>query len=246
MNRTKIDWCDYTWNPAVGCWGPGGTREDPRWCPYCYAKRIAERFKGGSAYPLGFEPTCHLSKRINEPVMLKKPSWIFVGSMTDMLGPWSWRVPWNGAEMPGYRILQAVIDVVKKCPQHTFVFLTKHPERVGLVRWPSNAIVGTTVTSAADAERIRELVKGSHFSTATPKARCMVSFEPLMGDIGGAELSGIDWVIIGAQTGPGAKPPKPEWVQAIIDQAREARIPVFLKDNLHWPDGIRELPEVGR
>lgn len=225
MNRTKIDWCDYTWNPVTGCLHD---------CSYCYARRIAERFNGGKAYPFGFGPTSHLSKRINEPALIKKSSKIFVCSMADLFGEWSWKVPWNGGHMAGNAVINSVFETVNKCPQHTFFFLTKNPRRYREFKIPHNAWAGTTVNNHNDLVRIYHLpLEGNRF----------ISIEPLLGDINIAGWLFIDWIIIGAQTGPGAKPPKPEWVQSIIDQAHARNIPVFVKKNVHWPKVIKEFPE---
>lgn len=232
MNRTKIDWCDYTWNPVVGCL---------HGCPYCYARKIAERFKGGKAYPFGFEPTSHLSKRINEPMLVKQPSKIFVCSMADLFGDWSWKVPWNGGVVSGDAVINSVLEIVKKCPQHTFLFLTKNPKRYRRFNLPPNAWAGATVTVQDDLERIGYLpLEGNRF----------ISIEPLLGEINFAKrpyrsaIPFVDWIIIGAQTGPGAVVPNQKWVQSIIDQARARGIPVFVKENVHWPEVIREFPEV--
>ena len=227
MNKTKIEYVDYTWNPVVGCL---------HGCPYCYARRIAERFKGGKEYPLGFEPTSHLSKRINEPMLVKKPSKIFVCSMADLFGSWSWKVPWSGGKVTGDDVINAILFVVRKCPQHTFMFLTKNPTGYLKYDFPENAWLGMTVTHLEGKRVIYGGDKGG---------KRFVSLEPLLGGPDGEiEFRNIDLLIIGAQTGPGAVKPKPEWVQGIIDEARAHKIPVFLKDNLKWPEQIREFPEV--
>lgn len=236
MNKTKIEWADYTWNPITGCWGPGGTAETPNRCPYCYAAKFAGRWWGrdsaGRLRSDPFAPEFHID-RLRQPSLVKKPSKIFVCSMADMFGDW----------VPEVWILRIMVEVVRCCPQHTFMFLTKNPKRLKDFRFYDNCWVGTTITNQADAdERIPELLK-----VATAPVR-FVSHEPLQGKI---ELSkvlcrdghGIDWAIIGAQTGPRAVTPAPAWVQRLIDQCRAAGVPVFLKDNLNWPENIQEWPE---
>ena len=120
MNRTKIEWTDYTWNPVTGCL---------RGCKYCYARKISAR------YNRSFEPTFH-EDRLQEPLKIKKPSRIFVCSMGELFASWAERA-WQ----------EAVIETVRQCPQHIFQFLTKSPENLkNLNPWPRNAWVGATAT----------------------------------------------------------------------------------------------------
>lgn len=262
MNKSKIEWCDYTWNPVTGCL---------HGCEYCYARRIINRFgktsrytpneagnkifevekpeleldgKVYDLYPYGFEPTFH-RYRLIEPIKLKKPSKIFVSSMGDLFGDW---VPdeW----------IEEVYIACQKADNHKYIFLTKNPTRYNQVfksdldyRW--YMWCGATITSDADIKKAWELLK------LPRKVYTFLSIEPLLGavDLNKYELllkdwrkiytigKYLDWVIVGAQTGPGAKPPKPEWVQSIIDQCEAAGVPLFLKDNLNWPEKIQEFPE---
>ena len=221
MNRSKIEWCDYTWNPVTGCLGPNN---DGAHCSYCYAKRIAERFRGGKAFPNGFEPTWH-PERLDEPAKVKAPSRIFVGSMTDMGAPWI-KPEWKGA----------ILKTVAACPQHTFLFLTKQPEQT---RWDAaNIWPGVTVTSISDIARLRR------FPRLDASPTWFISFEPLLGRVyhmGGKGLSGC-WIIIGAQTGPGAIMPQRSWIAEIVDRADAFGIPVFMKNNLrpYWDGEWRQ------
>lgn len=131
MNRTKIEWTDYTWNPVTGCKNN---------CSYCYAQKISHRF-GRS-----FEPTLH-PKRLEEPYKLKKPSKIFVCSMGELFGSW---VPKEWQE--------EVLKVTLGCPQHIFQLLTKFPNGYAEYgRWPSNIWLGTTVTGVSDVHNARIL-----------------------------------------------------------------------------------------
>lgn len=262
MNKTKIEWCDYTWNPVTGCL---------HGCEYCYAQRIANRFglafapkldeidgckydspegldtmlelnkpyyKNGriQPYPMAFLPTFH-KYRLDEPKKVTKPSKIFVSSMGDLFGDW---VPdeW----------IQDVFKACEATPQHKYMFLTKNPKRYGQsnlyqIFQKENIWIGTTITGKNDAARARWLL-----ATTLPETNTFLSIEPLLEPVGGdiAEIyphSRVKWVIIGAQTGPGAIPPKPGWVQNVIDQARAVNIPIFLKDNLKWPEQIAEFPK---
>jgi protein gp37 len=262
MNRTKIEWTDFTWNPVTGCWGPGGTAEQPNRCTYCYAAKIAHRMAHieGSEYgcgverpnPMGaFDPRFHPG-RLDQPNEVKKPSRIFVCSMGDLFGEW---VPefWIGS----------VLNFVKGTPQHIFQFLTKNPRRLEeFSPWPENCWVGATAT---DEESFAEATLA--LAKVDAKVR-FISAEPLLGEIRHFTIQAtlIDWLIIGALTRPGAKPPfqhmvqaagrerihdltrpgaKPpfqHWVRGLADWARYMGIPRFLKNNLNWPEKIQEWP----
>lgn len=222
MNRTRIDWCDYSWNPVVGCL---------HGCPYCYAKRFAERGLGEyGKHPKGkrFEPRL-LPERLDEPKKVRTPSRIFAVSMGDLFGEW---VP---AEW-----IERVMRAVREAPQHQFYFLTKNPKRYWDVDWPANAWAGTSSEGGPEFHHRLE-----HLLNAKTD-KLFVSLEPLLSD----EMKHhchyffrLAWAIVGGQTGPGAKPPDPRCIRGIIAICREARIPLFLKDNLHWPEPIQQFPQ---
>ncbi|MFW6328197.1 MAG: DUF5131 family protein [Bacteroidota bacterium] len=266
MNRTKIEWTDFTWNPVTGCY---------HGCEYCYARRIAHRFAGcvhhkatdtdiikingkehfentkmlaleepmlkrsgdKAPYPIGFRPTFH-KYRLHEPVQRQKPAKIFVCSMGDLFGEW---VP--------KKWIEKVIEVAENCPQHTFQFLTKNPERYQEFDFPNNCWLGTTI-EADNSHNVFERYWGLY-----PKRENIqfVSFEPLLGkeDLNNMFLSctWLDWVIIGAQTGPGAVSPEHEWIEIILRESDYHGIPVFMKNNLdnfwsgdlvqEWPEGLK-------
>lgn len=300
MNKTKIEWADYTWNPVTGCLHN---------CTYCYARRIANRFKGWTdsegdthydtilttdnpirelqeplyiapkerlgkwpkaPYPYGFIPTFH-RYRLDEPQKVKTPSKIFSVSMGDLFGNW---VPdeW----------IDEVFTACFNADWHTYYFLTKNPARYerAIARYDGeergfdievwdHIWFGATVTCQEDTDRLADLMKfreGRKFASIEPllgpmdirrylqgrwspdyEKRCWHLIQKYDGRVTDATSvilkPRLDWVIIGAQTGPGAKPPKPEWVQDIIDQCGAAGVPVFLKDNLKWPVKIQEWPE---
>lgn len=258
MNRTKIEWADYTWNPVTGCWGPGGTAGEPNRCFYCYAEKVAWRFykkefEQTMPKPWApvvrdpFDPAFH-PERLSQPAKVKKPSRIFVCSMGDLFGDW---VPKDW--------INEVIWTAEANFQHTFIFLTKNPKAYeGLGALPRNCWVGATITNQADAdERIPDLLR------AQASVR-FLSVEPMLGPVDIYNLikpwqrsrdtahgwhrreSRLHWLIIGAMTGPRAKDhqPAPSWVGALIFQGRAARLPVFLKDNLQWawPEKVQEWP----
>jgi protein gp37 len=197
-------------------------------CKYCYAKGIAERFP--QTFPTGFEPMFR-PERLGEPAADRRPRKIFVSSMGDLFGAW---VPdeW----------ITAVLDAARASPRHTFQFLTKAPDRYASFDLPPNGWYGATVDDAAAVGRLdalREL-----------DAITFVSFEPLLGAID-PDLSGIDWVIVGALSRAGRVPamlPDREWVDRIVARAREAGAAVFLKDSLdEFGIGtIQEYPRTGR
>lgn len=260
MNKTKIEWADMTWNVVTGCL---------HGCDYCYARRIAERFglafapklddhgmegackydspegmdtmlelnkpyyKGGriQPYPMAFLPTFH-RYRLNEPMGKTKSQKIFVCSMADLFGEW---VPdeW----------IKEVFDACEAAPQHKYLFLTKNFLKASNYRYRDNWWIGRTITNEEDSSK---LCIGDPWSIdGIHRANHFLSIEPLLSDVKYLKyyLYSFKWIIIGAQTGPRAVPPKPEWVQSIIDQCRAAGVPVFLKNNLNWPEKIQEWPE---
>lgn len=210
MNKTKIEWTDYTKNPIKGkCL----TR-----CPYCYAIRMYDRF--GWNPEVRFEP-----KVLDEIRKIRAPSKIFLCSTHEMFGNWildEW--------------VEEILDTAAKCPQHTFQILTKRPERADWI-FPRNCWIGVTVESQRETWRITALK-----TLANAKLK-FVSFEPLQSEIE-CNLSGIDWIIVGAETGnrKGKIIPEKLWIEKLISQARDRDIPIFLKYNLKWHEKIQEFP----
>jgi protein gp37 len=251
MNKTRIEWTDFTFNPVTGCWGPGGTAEKPKRCAYCYANRIAGRFlpprkiyrQGQGTFEDDFSPI-FWPERLSQPAKVKKPSKIFVCSMADLFGDW----------VPDEWIEQVKVEAIH-CPHHIFQFLTKNPKRLkDFNPWPGNCWVGTTATNQADMDE-----RGHWLLKVNAPVR-FVSHEPLLGNIylprwtsGKWTLRGhnhptepgrgINWAIIGAMTGPGAVRPDPEWVQGLVDQYLAASVPFFLKDNLDLDVHHQEFPQ---
>lgn len=221
INKTNIDWCDFSWNPVSGC---------DHGCWYCYARKMSQRFK--KLFPNGFKPTFH-PERLKEPYTLKKPSKIFVCSIADLFASWTpcvWR--------------NAVLDAICNCPiKHTFILLTKNPENIPKdFVFPINVWVGTTVTMEnGDWKNIEEI------KTINAKVK-FVSFEPLLGLIpDNVDLNGLQWVIIGKLTGSKKVKLDNYWVSVILDETKRHDIPVFMKKNLcpDWPKHalIQQFPQ---
>jgi len=219
MNRTKIEWTDYSWNPITGC---------KHGCWYCYAEKLTKRFK--KIFPNGFEPTFY-RERLKEPWELEKPSKIFVCSIADLFASWTpseWR----------HEVIKSIYD----CPiPHTFQLLTKNPERIdySFKNYENPVWVGTTVTSENnDAVNIDAIKK------VDAKIR-FVSFEPLLGpcDFDKHSLEGIQWVIIGKLTGSKRVKLDMSWVMEISKRCNILKIPIFMKNNLGLQNPIQEFPK---
>jgi len=208
----SIKWADRSWNPITGCKNN---------CNYCYARRIATRFKGTKAFPNGFEPTFHRG-RLNEPRLLRRPSKIFVCSMGEMFGPWV-KEDW----------LEEIFHIPFECSQHTFQVLTKYPQNIMKTVFgcllPRNLWMGITITGKESKEKQRRMLLDLESCHCITK---FISFEPLLGEYKLANFRGIDWIILGGQTGPKKFYPPEEWIQKIEYKAWELRIPIFEKNNL--------------
>ena len=188
-------------------------------CPYCYAREFAERF-GRS-----FEPEFH-PQRLAEPMQVKRPLKVFCGSNADNLGDWVPR-QW----------MDQIFTIVRNCPQHVFQFLTKAPHNLSLYDWPANTWAGVTATNQAMLDRA--LVYLAECNAPVK----FISAEPLLGPMS-ADMSPIDWLIIGAQTGRNAQQPRREWVTGLIQSAQHAGVSIWFKDNLVWPYRINDWPQV--
>lgn len=265
MNKTKIDWADYTFNPVTGC---------RHGCPYCYARTMSKRFSGDVRlnkasdqyeydkerdlyilekpfisredrslnYPFGFEPTLH-KYRLDMPKKLKTARNIFVGSMTDLFGEW---VPDEWIEM--------VLNACDEAPQHNYIFLTKNPGRYielvkkEIIKPKDNHWYGTSTPTPDD-----EFFWNTELNT-------FVSIEPIFEPwpevSDDAIIKKVDWAIIGAETGnrKGKVIPEKEWITNLINQCKTANVPVFLKESLlelmgedfiqEYPEGLKKLDKV--
>lgn len=210
MQNTKITWADMSWNPVTGC---------KHTCQYCYARSMAKRFHGG------FEPKLH-ENRLAQPMKIRKPKRIFVGSMADLFGNWvpeSW--------------IEKVFKIIELCPWHTFLLLTKNPERLAELSCPQNAWAGASTTNQRQLVRARALRN----SNATIK---YISAEPLLEPLRLTADDQFDWVIIGGQTGPKKIQPEQEWINNLTQDSRQIGASVFYKPNLdcYKDNPIEEFP----
>ena len=223
MNRISktIKYADLSLNPYPGCWGPGGTREKPNWCPYCYARRRAEQYRGSKAWPNGFEPRACLD-RLEELGHLRQPSIIFMGDAGDLFGAW---VPSED--------IRFVLQTTQVFRRHTYLFLTQNPTRLPEFNpWPSNCWIGVSATDAATYFMAYHSLRGVEAKVK------FLSMEPLLGTpLSGHLISAsevIQWLILGGLTGPGGRKSYPpvEWVEEIEAAADKAGIPIWEKENL--------------
>lgn len=207
---SSIEWTESTWNPVTGC-----SKISPG-CKHCYAERMANRLAamGQPRYVNGFGVT--LQEDIVElPLRWTKPRIVFVNSMSDLFH----------RDVPDDYI-QNCFDVMNRASQHTFQILTKRPERVcdmaGDLEWGSNIWMGTSVETAEYAWRAKAVAQA-------PAAIRFLSVEPLLGPIGRLPLTKIDWVIVGGESGPGARSMQIDWVRAIRDRCVARGVPFFFK-----------------
>jgi len=208
--NSKIEWTESTWNPVTGC------TKISDGCKNCYAERMALRLKaaGSPNYANGFHVTLH-EHALEIPLCWKRPRAIFVNSMSDLFHK---NVPFD--------FISKVFDVMRRASQHRFQILTKRSERLlelnSRLSWPENVWMGVTVENADYTFRTEDLRQ-------TGAAVKFISFEPLLGPIPDIDLEGIDWVIVGGESGPKARPMKPQWAADIRDQCLAANVPFFFK-----------------
>ena len=209
MQRSQIEWTEATWNPVTGC-----TQVSPG-CANCYAMRFAERFRGvpGHPYERGFDLQLR-PERLDQPLRWRKPRTIFVNSMSDLFHP----------DVPDAYI-QRVFAVMQEASQHRFQVLTKRSERLAelspTLPWPQNIWMGVSVENQRWTSRIDDLRQ-------TGAKIKFLSCEPLLGPLD-LDLKGIDWVIAGGESGPGARPMDGDWVRGVRDQCGEAETAFFFK-----------------
>jgi protein gp37 len=214
--NSKIEWCDFSWNPVTGC-----TKISPG-CKNCYAETMAKRLQamGTKAYENGFELQVH-SERLEQPKRRKKPTKYFVNSMSDLFH-----------EEVSDEFITQVFDVIRNTPQHVYQILSKRASRMAKYFEnqvpPKNAWLGVSVEDRKyGVPRIDELRK------IQAEVR-FLSIEPLLEDLGEIDLTGIHWVIVGGESGPKARPMKPEWVLNIQAQCEQASVKFFFKQWGRW------------
>ncbi len=210
MSKSSIEWTESTWNPLTGC-----TKVSPG-CKFCYAERMAARLKamGNANYANGFRLTLQ-PHMLEKPLEWKKPQVIFVNSMSDLFHK----------DVPVEYIL-SVFDVMRRAHWHRFQVLTKRAdvlEEVSpLIDWPDNVWMGVSVESQAYTFRVDHLRRTGAFMK-------FLSLEPLIAPINDLDLTGIDWVIIGGESGPGCRPMEKDWVISLRDQCLREKVPFFFK-----------------
>jgi protein gp37 len=225
---TAIEWTDATWNPVTGC-----TKISPG-CDHCYAERFAERFRGTRGHPFenGFDLTLR-PERLDQPLRWRTPRMIFVNSMSDLFHK----------DVPR-EFIERVCDTMERAHWHTFQVLTKRSslmrdflrQRYGATPGPRHMWFGVSVEDGGRKSRIRHLQE-------TPAGVRFLSIEPLIGSVGKLDLTGIDWVIAGGESGPGARPMMLDWAREVRDQCRENGVAFFFKQwgGLRPKSGGREL-----
>lgn len=221
MSSTKIEWTERTWNPITGC-SPISLG-----CQNCYAKTMAKRLKamGIAKYQNNFKVTTHYNS-LDEPLHWKKSSMIFVCSMSDLFH--------DGVD---FDFVDLVMNIIKKTPQHTYQILTKRPQRMASYFEDKevlpNVWLGTTIEHFEykhRSEQIKNIKSTIKF----------ISFEPLLSDIGDINLNGIDWVIVGGESGVNARPMDKKWVLDLYRQAKVNHVAFFFKQWGTWgEDGKR-------
>jgi len=207
---SPIEWTESTWNPVTGCdkVSPG--------CKFCYAERMARRLKamGSPNYKNGFELATH-PEVLDLPLRWKKPQTIFVNSMSDLFH----------RDVP-LAFIQRAFDVMRRADWHRFQILTKRADRLTEVAphlpWPRNVWMGVSVETPEYVHRIHDL-------RTVPAAVRFLSVEPLLAAIPRLPLTGIDWVIVGGESGPGCRPMDAEWVRQIRDRCLAQNVPFFFK-----------------
>ena len=215
VNKSKIEWTDTTWNPIRGC-----TKISPG-CKHCYASTFAERFRGvaGHPYEQGFDLRIMPGKLL-EPLLWNVPSMVFVNSMSDLFH----------AKIPDSFVIQ-VAEVMMQANWHTYQVLTKRVDRLHkLLSGPLKfAAMSPHIWWGVSVEDIKHGAPRIDRLRNTAASMKFLSVEPLIEDLGIIDLKGIDWVIVGGESGPGARPMKEEWVIKVLKSCRKHRIPFFFK-----------------
>ncbi len=207
---SSIEWTESTWNPVTGC------TKISAGCKHCYAERMARRLQamGTPQYANGFMLTMQ-PEMLELPLRWKKGRTIFVNSMSDLFHE----------DLPA-EYIQRVFDVMNRCPQHTFQILTKRPEIAAAyapgLTWTPNIWMGTSVENALVVHRIGSL-------RGVPARVRFLSLEPLIGPLPRLPLAGVDWVIVGGESGPGARAMEAEWVRQIRTQCQASGVAFFFK-----------------
>lgn len=221
--RSRIEWTERTWNPVVGC------TKLSAGCKHCYAEVMARRLQaiGVPGYEHGFRKVRTLPERLNEPLLRAVPTVYFVNSMSDLFHD----------EVPE-SFIDRVFDTMRCCPQHTFQVLTKRAER--LRDYAFETKVPVNVWLGVSVENRRHGVPRIDYLRQAPVRTRFLSVEPLIEDVGRLDLSGIDWVIVGGESGHGARPMNPTWARNVREQCREQGVRFFFKQwGAFGADGVK-------
>lgn len=214
-DSSSIEWTDATWNPVRGC-----TKVSPG-CKHCYAETFAERWRGvpGHPYEQGFDLRL-VPDKLLEPLRWRRPRAVFVNSMSDLFH-----------EQVPERFVRQVFEVMALADWHIYQVLTKRADRMREIvsRLPEGLRPGRHVWLGVSVENRRHGLPRIEPLRRTPAPVRFLSVEPLLEDVGDLELDGIRWVIVGGESGPGARPMREEWVHNIRAQCRAARVPFFFK-----------------
>jgi protein gp37 len=209
-DKSAIEWTEATWNPVTGC-----SKVSPG-CAHCYAETFAERWRGipGHPYEQGFDLR-FWPGRLEQPLRWTRPRTIFVNSMSDLFHE----------EIPAGFIAD-VFDVMVRAEQHTFQILTKRHGRLAELApdlpWPDNVWMGVTIEN-------RRFVHRADYLRRVPAAVRFISAEPLLGPLEGLDLTEIDWLISGGESGPRHRSVKVEWLRELRDRCQEAEVAYFFK-----------------
>jgi protein gp37 len=211
---TAIEWTNATWNPVTGC------TKISAGCDHCYAERFSERFRDVAGHPFrtGFDVTLR-PERLEQPLRWQRPRMIFVNSMSDLFH-----------KLVPFEFVDRVFDTMQLASWHTFQVLTKRSSRMrdyvraryGDAGAPAHIWLGVSVEDGTKLSRIRHLAQA-------PVPIRFLSVEPLIGPVGKLPLDGIGWVIVGGESGPGARRMDPQWVRDVRDQCVNQEIPFFFK-----------------
>lgn len=207
---SSIEWTQATWNPVTGC------RKISAGCKHCYAEKMAYRLErmGSARYANGFDPTLH-DDLVDLPRSWRTPRTIFVNSMSDLFQ----------AEVP-LEFIQRVFKTMAETPRHTYQVLTKRADRLAQLApelcWPENVWMGVSVESTRVMDRVT-------FLASTPAKVRFISAEPLLEGLPNLPLQGIHWVIVGGESGPGARPMEESWAQDLLQQCQAAGVAFFFK-----------------
>jgi len=221
-DRSTIEWTDATWNPVRGC-----TKISPG-CAHCYAETFSERFRGvpGHPYEQGFDLRL-VPEKLSQPLQWREPRMIFVNSMSDLFHE----------DVPDDYIVD-VARTMAEAPWHTFQVLTKRAARMRDLLKSALSFAGSSVHiwwGVSVENRKHGIPRIGQLQGAAARMR-FLSIEPLLEDLGPLDLTGIAWVIVGGESGPGARPMQPSWVRRVRAQCRRARVPFFFKQ---W-GGVRK------